>query len=286
MPTRKIVAVLLVCLFVSSAVAEEKARTEYKDIPYYSEAVLAKADEYQRSQCVLDVSQPIDAKDLPVLVWFHGGGLSAGNKEIPKLLRGDRIVLVGVGYRLTPKAKFPDFLEDAAAAVAWTFANAEKYGGDPKKIFVGGCSAGGYLSAMIGLDKRWLNPYEIEPSRIAGLALLTGQMTTHFNVRKLLNYPQPEYAPVVDENAPLFHLSKDAPPILLTVGDRRIEWPARVEENELMAAALRAMKHPHVEFYDHDGFDHGKMGSNPEAFAEIRRFIETVNDPSKEAVKK
>ncbi len=267
-------AVLL--LTISWGLAKETARTEQRDISYYSEAALAEADEYQKSQCKLDVSSPTDAKDLPVVVWFHGGGLSAGKKEIPKLLRNEPLVLVGVGYRLTPQAKFPDFLNDAAAAVAWTFANVEKFGGDPKKIFVGGNSAGGYLTGMVGLDPRWLKSYDIDRSRIAGLMLLTGQVSTHFHVREILKYPQGKYAPLVDENSPLFHLAKTAPPILLTVGDRKIEWPGRVEENAWMAACLKAMKHPHVEFYEHPGFDHGQMGGCAEAFAEMRRFIDTV----------
>lgn len=256
-------------LFVLPVKAEEPAIATHENIPYYSDAVLAEADEYQKSQCRLDISAPKGAKRLPILVWFHGGGLTGGKKEIPRLLKDAPIVLVGVGYRLAPKAEFPNFLEDAAAAVDWTFANIEQYGGDPQKIFVGGNSAGGYLSGMIGLDPRWSKDRE----RIAGLVLLTGQMTTHFHVRKMLGYEQPEYLPIVDENAPMFHLSKDAPPILLLVGDRKVEWPARVEENELMAAALRAMKHPHIEFYEHGGYDHGKMGDCPAAFARIRHFV-------------
>ncbi len=108
---------------------------------------------------------------------------------------------------------------------------------------------------------------------IAGLVLLSGQVSTHYNVRKVLNYSQQEYVPVIDENAPLFHLTKNAPPILLLLGDRKIEWPARVEENELMAATLRAMKHPCIAFYEHAGYDHGGMGNCPEAFARIATFI-------------
>jgi len=273
------------CLFFfvfSSAYAEEQKRTEQKNLAYYSESVLSTADDYQKTQCLLDVSAPVDAKGLPVVVWFHGGGLSNGNKCFSPLLKNENIVLVGVGYRLTPKAKFPDFLEDAAAAVAWTFANIERHGGDSQKIFIGGHSAGAYLSAMIGLDARWLRPYELQPQQVAGLILMSGQMTTHFNVRKILNYPQPEYLPIIDENAPLHHLTKDAPPMVLILGDRKIEWPARVEENELMYAALRAMKHPHVEFHENLGFDHGGVGKAPGAAEQMKAFIEKVTKASKE----
>lgn len=260
-------------LLVFSLQADEPLRTEHRNISYYPDAVLEKSDEYRKTQCRLDISAPKDAENLPVLVWFHGGGLSGGSREIPALLKKEKIVLVGVGYRLFPKAKYPDFIEDAAASVAWTFANIEQYGGNSENVFVGGYSAGGYLAGMVGLDPRWLKPYGIEPKRIAGLVILSGQVSTHFNVRKNMNYSQPEYATIIDEKAPMFYLSKDAPPIQLLLGDRKIEWPTRVEENQWMAAALRAMKHPHVEFYEHAGYDHGKMGNCPEAFARIRRFV-------------
>jgi acetyl esterase/lipase len=260
------------CISTMSIGAELPLRTETKNVPYYTETT----NEYQKTQCVLDISAPKSAQHLPVLVWFHGGGLTAGSKEIPKHLLNTNIVLVGVGYRLAPQAAFPEFLEDAAAALAWAFANIEHYGGNPKQIYVGGCSAGAYLSAMIGLDSRWLKPYKIKPSQLAGLVLLTGQMTTHFHVRKMLNYPQPEYFPIIDENAPLHYLSKDAPPILLVLGDRERDMPVRVQENEFMAASLRAMKHPHVEFYEIKGYDHGGIGNAPEAFQHITKFISGV----------
>jgi acetyl esterase/lipase len=273
---RQILISIFICFpFISFAVAEEPLlRTEMLNVPYYAKTT----DEYQKSQCVLDISIPKDAENLPVLVWFHGGGLTGGSKQIPPLLRNRDIVLVGVGYRLAPKVTFPVFLEDAAASVAWTFSNIETYGGNPKKVFVGGVSAGAYLSAMIGLDSRWLKPYNIEPTRISGLLLLTGQMTTHFHVRKLLNYPQPEYFPMIDENAPLYYLSKDVPPILLSLGDRQLDMPVRVQENEFMAESLWAMKHPHVEFYENKGYDHGSISGSKEAFEQISRFIEKLSN--------
>lgn len=268
--------VLLQLLLSPFAEAKELNRTVTKDIPYYSEATLAEADDYQKSQCKLDISAPEDAAGLPVFVWFHGGGLTGGGKHFPGRMNEARVVLVAVGYRLSPKADYPAFFEDAAAAVAWTFANIERFGGDPKKIFVGGHSAGAYLSAMIGMDPRWLKSHDIDRSRIAGLILISGQVTTHFQVRKMLKYPQPEFRPVIDENAPLYHMTKEAPPMLIVMGDRRIEWPARVEENEFMAASLRAMKHPHVEFHENENYDHGQVGNAPEAFEQIKGFMEKI----------
>lgn len=70
--------------------------------------------------------------------------------------------------------------DDAAASVAWAFREVEKYGGDKNKIFISGHSAGGYLTAMVGLDKRWLKKYDIDADSIAGLIPFSGQVISHF----------------------------------------------------------------------------------------------------------
>jgi hypothetical protein len=64
---------------------------------------------------------------------------------------------------------------------------------------------------------------------------------------------------VIDEFAALHFVSKDLPPICLITGDRRIEWPCRVEENELLFATLRNLKHPDVEFHELKDLDHGTV---------------------------
>jgi len=263
------------------ALATDDEPVVHANISYYSKAVFANADGYQKSQCRLNVFTPHDAKKLPVLIWFHGGGLTGGQKEVPSFLKKERIILVAVGYRLSPKAKFPEFLEDAAAATAWTFANIERLGGDAKRIFVGGHSAGGYLSAMIGMDSRWLKPHKLTPNDIAGLVLLSAQVTTHFHVKEILQYPGHQLLPVIDENAPLHYVSPELPPILLVLGDRKIEWPVRVEENELMAATLQAMGHPHVEFHENPGRDHSLSVNGdyaPEVASQVRDFLTRFGD--------
>lgn len=119
--------------------------------------------------------------------------------------------MVAVSYRLCPSVKAKDCIEDAAAAVAWTFNNIERFGGDPKRIFVSGHSAGAYLTLMLGLDTRWLAAHQIDANEIAGLISFSGQGITHLQVRER---SIPANQPVVDEFAPLFHVRKDAPPSL------------------------------------------------------------------------
>ena len=57
-------------------------------------------------------------------------------------------------------------------------------GGDPKKIFVAGHSAGGYLTSMVGMDKKYLAKHNIDANKIAGLIPFSGHTITHFTVRQ------------------------------------------------------------------------------------------------------
>ena len=182
---------------------KENGYTWIKDIPYRNGDDLAP---YARERCRLDVYYPVDTKNYSTVVWFHGGGLKAGKKDVPRGLREKELAVVAVNYRLNPKVKSPAYIEDAAAAVAWTFQNIEKYGGSPKRIFVSGHSAGGYLTSMVGLDKRWLKPHGIDANDIAGLIPYSGHTITHFTIRAERGIDGKQ--PIIDDLAPLFHVRK------------------------------------------------------------------------------
>lgn len=91
------------------------------------------ADAAIKERCAVDIHYPEGARDLPVIVWFHGGGLTEGTRYIPAELKSQGVIVVSPGYRLSPGAKSPTYVEDAAAAVSWVFDNIEKYGGSKKK---------------------------------------------------------------------------------------------------------------------------------------------------------
>lgn len=227
-------------------------------------------NEYMREKCVLDVYYPVDKSDFTTVVWYHGGGLTAGNGEIPRELCGQGICVVGVSYRLCPIDTNPeapnasvttdDCVDDAAAAAAWVLKNIGKYGGNANKIYLAGHSAGGYLVSMIGLDKRRLLKYGVDADRFAALIPFSGQMITHFQNRKSRGIS--DLQPIIDEAAPLYYVRKDCPPVLLICADREREMLGRYEENAYMWRMLKLVGHPDVHLYELDGFDHGSMASS------------------------
>jgi acetyl esterase/lipase len=192
---------------------------------------------------VADLHLP-DAGDAgDVLVWFHGGGLTEGDKvgEEPMLARltGAGIAVVLANYRLMPTDPWPACLEDAAAVVAWATHALAPHGFNLRRLFLGGMSAGAYLAAMIALDKRWLAAYGRDPSCLSGVIPISGQMASHFTYRAQIGHPQDR--PLIDHAAPLWHVRPDAPPFLLIVGGN--DLPCRLEENRYLEAALRQVGH-------------------------------------------
>jgi len=248
-------------------------KPEYKtqlNIPYYSESV-NKSDSYINERCVLDIYYPGNAKSFATVIWFHGGGLTGGNKEIPQALKDKGICIVAVNYRLSPKVKAPEYIEDAAKAVAWVFKNIKNYGGDPELIFISGHSAGGYLTLMIGLDKHWLLADSINANRIAGLIPLSGQAITHFTIRKEKGIPETQ--PTIDEYAPIFHVRADAPPLLLITGDRELELLGRYEENAYLMRMMKVAGHKQSRLLELDGYGHDMAEpAFPLLLIEVRRI--------------
>lgn len=250
--------------------------TTYKtvyNIPYY-ESNLNKIDDYLNERCKLDIYYPENEKEFTTIVWFHGGGLTGGNKELPDFLKNKGMCIVGVNYRLSPVVEAPSYIEDAAAAVAWVFNNIEYYGGDSSKIFISGHSAGGYLAMMIGLDKSYLFEHNIDANNIAGLIPLSGQTITHFNIRE--NMGMKDKQPLVDKFAPLFHVRNDAPPLLLITGDRELEMLGRYEENAYLARMMKVVGHKQTRLLELQGYDHGMTyPAFPLILKEIEQILQT-----------
>ncbi|MCP5518542.1 MAG: alpha/beta hydrolase fold domain-containing protein [Verrucomicrobiales bacterium] len=233
-------------------------------------------DAYAQERCRLDLYHPRETNGYATVVWFHGGGLTGGNRFVPEALKEQGIAVVAAGYRLSPRVRAPAWIEDAAAAVAWTFKHIETYGGATNRIFVSGHSAGGYLTSMVGLDQRWLAAEGLDANAIAGLIPFSGHCITHFTVRAERGIPGTQA--VVDDLAPLFHVRADAPPLLLITGDRNREMLGRYEENAYLWRMMQEVKHPDTELFELDGYDHGGMAAP--AHPLLLRFVRSHSRPA------
>ena len=144
-----------------------------------------------------------------------------------------------------------------AAAVAWTFSHIEEFGGSKDKIFVSGHSAGGYLSLMLAMDKKYMEAYGADADKVAAYLPVSGQTVTHFTIRKERGLPNG--IPVIDEYAPVNRVRKDTPPIILITGDRNLEMADRWEENALLASVLKNIGNKKSALYELQGFNHGTV---------------------------
>lgn len=244
-----------------------------KAVPYQAEAVYAASD-YAKEMCVLDFYRPEGVKNFPTIVYYHGGGLRNGARSVPTPLKNRGWGVVGVGYRLHPKVSHPVYIEDAAAALAWVFKNVEARGGDPTKIFVTGISAGGYLTALLGLDKSYLARHGIDANRIAALIPVTGQMITHQTVRVEQGIEPSRFRPTIDTYAPLHHIRKDAPPTLCITGGWGVDLLMRAEENLYFVQMMKLVGHKNIRHVVIEGADHARTGK--QCWPHVTEFVTTM----------
>lgn len=203
--------------------------TKIADIPYGKEK--------------LDLYLPKgDAFDL--FVYFHCGGFTGGSKSnhshIFDQLASCGIAVASVEYRKYPDAVYPDFLEDGAQAIAWLKAHISEYG-NCKRFFVGGSSAGGYLTMMLCFDGRWLGKYGLTPMDIDGFIHDAGQPTKHYSVLKEEGIESRRV--IVNEDAPMYYvgMQEHYPPMLFIVSDQ--DMKNRFEQTQLMISTLKHFGH-------------------------------------------
>lgn len=224
--------------------------------------------EYERDRCRLDLYLPVGYKKFPVLVWFYGGGLFQGDKSenhavgVGKFLASRGIGVVLVNYRLNPEVNFPAYIEDAASAIGWTVKNIKSYKGNTNRIFIGGHSAGAYLSAMASLDKRYLKKYNLTPECLAGIILLSGQMNSHFTVKKERGIPRSEI--LIDKTAPKFYVSNIKSPFLILVAENDRE--STILQNREFINLLHKDGNKHYFYHEITGQNHMST-------------VLTINDP-------
>lgn len=255
---------IMLCSLASATAQEFKT---IRNIPYVS---ANDTSTYSKERCKLDIYYPEGVESFPTLIWFHGGGLKGGKKEILEPFKGNDFCIVAPNYRLYPQAKCPSYINDAAAAVAWTIQHISEFGGDPKKIYIGGHSAGGYLTLILAMAKEYLAAYGIDADvDIAGYLPVSGQTMTHFTIRE--ERGMKPGIPYIDEFAPIYHARQNTAKICLITGDRTLEMQDRWEENALFYSVNKNQGNTQMELHELGGFDHNCF--LPAAYLIVNKLI-------------
>ncbi len=200
--------------------------------------------------CRLDLYLPDGGSPCPLLVYFHGGGLTAGSKNnqaessLCQALNIKNIAVASADYRLFPDARFPGYIEDCAAAAAWVHKYGRKYG-NFTNFYIGGSSAGAYLSMMLCFNKKYFTDAGMDPAQISGFIFDAGQPTTHFHVLSERGLDSRRLW--IDEAAPLYYIDREfskekLPHLLLIAADH--DMPGRLEQNSALYAALLQFGYP------------------------------------------
>ena len=151
----------------------------------------------------------------PVFLFLHGGTWRSGDRALYPAF-GNRFakhgaVVVVPSYRLAPAYKHPAQMEDVAAAVAWTVKIIERFGGDPRRIYLGGHSAGGHLAALLALDPRYLAAHQLEPSLLGGVIAMSGVYQVVNQEHVFGSDPE-----AWKQASPQTFIRPDAPPFVIT----------------------------------------------------------------------
>ncbi len=211
----------------------------------------------------LDIYKPKGSKaqgvsEQPAVVWIHGGGWRSGDKfpaPVAAQLASAGFFAVSINYRLSGVATFPAAVEDAKCAVRWLRANAGTYHVDPNRIGVGGGSAGGHLSLMVGLtdEKAHLEPkwcYDGVSSRVQAVVSYFGPTDLTRGVENapganesvlmaFLGGTPSEIPDAYKKASPITYASKDDPPVLMIHGENDSVVP--VSQSEILLDALASV---------------------------------------------
>ena len=218
------------------------------DVPY--------GDDYWQR---LDLYLPAQAglRDLPVLLFLHGGGWSNGYKEwmgfMAPCFTDLPAIFVSVGYRLLPNVRFPAPFDDTVAALAWVHANIARHGGSPDRLFISGHSAGGHLSALATLRRDALAAAKLPDDVVKAcfpVSAVFNFEVGELEARNKLLLARPEDAPLA---SPIKYVAGNRVPFYIVWGDNDLEYIMKTSPQ--MVASL-AREQGRVEHQVLVGYDH------------------------------
>lgn len=243
---------------INSLVPDDTFRAE-RDIAYGDL-------ERQRLDVYVPVSPPpaqaAPGPGAPIVVFFYGGGWTTGARA-DYLFAGEAFASRGYitvipDYRLHPEVRYGDFLDDCARAVAWVTRNAARLGGDPRRIYLAGHSAGAYNAAMLAYAPEYLARAGVAPGSVRGFVGLAGpydfRPLTGVATRALFGYPD-----TPDATQPIHQVRRDGrrlpPALLLTASEDSVLSPGN---SARLASALRAAGGSAREIM-YPGLDHARL---------------------------
>ncbi|HKU55316.1 MAG TPA: alpha/beta hydrolase [Rhizomicrobium sp.] len=193
----------------------------------------------------LDIYVPQGLKaPAPVLLFFYGGAWQAGNRGdyrgFGQAFASAGIVTVVADYRLYPAVKYPAFVADAAAALAWLHAHAAEYSGDSARIFVSGHSAGAYNAVMLASEPAFIQARGGKLDWIRGVIGIAGPYD--FLPMEEAAYIDMFHGRDNPDSMPVNHVNGKRPPMLLVTGDD--DGTVYPRNTASMAAKLRAFSSP------------------------------------------
>ncbi len=187
----------------------------------------------------LDVYRPEAASaPRPVVLFLYGGSWQFGSRGdyrfVGQALASRGLIAMVADYRVWPEARFPTFVEDAAAAIAWARQNAGRFGGDPARVYLMGHSAGAHIAALLALDERYLAEVGLTPTALAGVIGLAGPYDflpiTDPTLKQVFDVPD------LRTTQPITFAGPDAPPALLATGEQ--DLTVAPANSERLAARL------------------------------------------------
>jgi acetyl esterase/lipase len=225
----------------------------------------------------LDVWRCADTgPSAPVLLQIHGGAWVTGSKDQqarPLMYhfaeRG--WVCVAINYRLSPKASWPDQLVDCKLALRWIRDHIAEFGGDPRYVVATGGSAGGHLTALVGLTANrpeYQPGFEQVDTTVRAMVPFygvydfldrhgyrhAGDSFTKFAQKRIIKPLPGEEAAMFAQASPLDQVHRHAPPALVVHGDLDVLAP--VEEARLFATRLREVSEQPVAYVELEGAQH------------------------------
>jgi acetyl esterase/lipase len=171
---------------------------------------------------LLDIYRPKQAAaNLPVLIFVHGGSWKDGDGKdyefVGRAFAAQGYLTFVISYRLLPEHVYPAFVQDVANAVAWANMHANEYGGDGKRIYLVGHSAGGYNIAMATLDQHYMRDAGANPASLKAIAAIAAPLD-FLPLDTPISIATFSQVANLESTQPITFARVDAPPFLMLQG--------------------------------------------------------------------